>query len=244
MRTLINGLYLTAALAFTTIGTANAANYHIDTDAQTGITYVGMAPTNQGIYFSNWDGFFGKKGDHNPGSVHITENANVYFVFDLSFLATAGIDLKNLTNARLELSAGRSYTPTEDFHLSLYDVSTNISELTAVQKDRADIFEDLQSGAVFGSIKLPYDFEPQTNYDISLNQDGLNALKSSSGIFAVGGSFNQWLQMDLDTAYLHPEDGEWGLYLQFATPVPEADTFSMFLAGLGLFAAMARRRKS
>ena len=95
---------------------------------------------------------------------------------------------------------------------------------------------------MFGSIKIPYDFQPWGEYDISFNQNGLNAIKSSSGLFVVGGSFNQWLQMDQDTAYMHPEDGAWGLSLQFTTPVPEPETYSMLIAGIGLITIAKRRR--
>jgi hypothetical protein len=235
MRKLIKSLLATSTMVLATINSAYA-------DTQTGITNVGLAPIAKGIYFSNWDGMFGKQGDHNPGSAHISENANVYFIFDLSFITAAGIDLNNVSKASLVLSSGTTYTPTDDFYLSLYDVSTSVAELTAPQKDRADIFEDLQSGVMFGSIKLPYDFQHWGEYDISLNQDGLNAIKSSSGLFVVGASFNQWLQMDLSTAYMYPDNGAWGLSLQFTTPVPEPETYGMLLAGIGLITIAKRRR--
>ncbi|MFD0913869.1 PEP-CTERM sorting domain-containing protein [Methylophilus luteus] len=244
MRMSFKRLLLAATLTLSAIGTANAAKVLIDTDDQSGVTYVGMTATNMGGYFYNWDGLSGRKGDHVPDANFITENMNIYYVFDLSAITSAGIDLNNVSKATLSLSAGTSYTPIDGFVWSIYDVSTSVSELTAPQQDRTDIFEDLQSGANFGSMKLPYNSEIHIPYEISFNQVGLSSIKSASGLFAIGGSFNQWLDGEYDTANLFPNDGGWALYLQFATPVPEAETYSMLLAGLGFIAAIVRRHKA
>lgn len=79
---------------------------------------------------------------------------------------------------------------------------------------------------------------------MSFNTVGLNAIKSSSGLFAIGGSLNIVTEEGTNESRLWTDEGG-GYYIQltFSTPVPEAETYSMLLVGLSLMSFLARRRK-
>ena len=115
-----------------------------------------------------------------------------FFVFDLSSLPPGTI-----TNATLRLyhpELGYSSSDESETY-TLFDVSTPISDLRAAHTEetgglRPDIYNDLGSGTIFGSIEVP---RPDVNtgstiISTSLNARALNALNSTRGLFAIGGA--------------------------------------------------------
>lgn len=125
-------------------------------------------------------------------------------------------DLSSVTGTVLSASLKlQSYSVTSNLTYQLFDV---LSPLSTVKSSGTNpsVYYDLMSGANYGS----YAFNTGMNntfQNIQLNAAGISALNNAvGGDFAIGGT---------------------------VAAVPEAETYTMLLVGLGLVGTVARRRK-
>jgi hypothetical protein len=166
-------------------------------------------------------GWFDASGDHISGNTnYFTANApgvigpeyRSYFTFDVAPGATsAAITIGN--------DPSGSYTDSGNFTLTLYDVTSAINTYQGYS-GATDIFDDLGTGTVYGSITLD---GTASSYTINLNAAGLAAL-NAAGIageeFTIG-------------ARVTPGGGS----------VPEPASWALMLGGFGLVGGALRRRK-
>ena len=107
-----------------------------------------------------------------------------FFVVNLSgvtdTILSARLLLQNPSDGFLSPEGTETY--------SLFDSTTPIAELSASQSNRTDIFADLGSGAVFGTIVATSALNG-SNVSISLNAAGLASLNAArGGLWSVGGA--------------------------------------------------------
>jgi hypothetical protein len=213
-----------AALAVTF--SINASATTVDTASVVTEKTIGFASVAQGFYYADGSNF--------STSLYIDEgNRNNYFVFDLS-----GVDLTGLKSASLVFDNAAGYTSTNQLVFKLFDVTHSIADLVSGDVS-TDIYDDLQAGVEYASANAS-EFPEYANFELSFNQDGLNAIKTANGLFAFGGTLTSRTpngDSELFFGAIHP-----GLVLTFSvTPVPEADTYVMFLAGLALMGLFSRK---
>jgi hypothetical protein len=231
MSSILNKLGVAVALAFSFGATAQAANttielQAIDSGAYSSVT-AGHVSTETSIYLQQ-------------DSVNSSRN---FFVFDFS-----GLNMANLVSAELYANNAWNYSPESQLSYSLYDVTTNITDLRASGTGQYSIFNDLGSGVIYASLELSnpgrYD-----NLVLSFNQSGIDAVKATTGLFAFGGALTSQTG---GVAFMFAENENpnspfsYGLRLTFSetvTAVPEADSYAMLLAGLGLVSLIVRRRE-
>jgi hypothetical protein len=238
----------TFSVAFAANANAYAAPYSFDpyivVDSQINTTTVTLTPIFQGGYLGdNWElsqGIENNKGDYGNADLAIGEDRNIFAIYDLSSFASAGLDWSKLLSVTLTTSHLVSNSSGTNFALTAWDVTTDVNELLVPQVGRSDIFVDLQSGIKYSSVDVDFDNAPQ--YELVFNNAGVNAVRTASRYFAVGASINTLT--DIHESYMFPEGSNtaW-LSLTFATPVPEADTYGMVLAGLSVIGFVGRRRK-
>jgi hypothetical protein len=135
--------------------------------------------TNRGWY-SQAGAHTATKLDAYAGQGAGTDLYRAYFVFDLGTLARpvgSGV-------LRLELAGLAGPDAAEVF--SVYDVTTNIDDLTATQTGRTDIYTDLGSGVYYG-IAAAFASAVGTVIEVPLEPDAIADInRAGGGRFAVG----------------------------------------------------------
>ncbi|MFQ6403246.1 PEP-CTERM sorting domain-containing protein [Methylophilus sp. 'Pure River'] len=230
MRGIFNKLAVSIAFAFSLSNQAVAAN-----------TTVELQTIDQGFYS-------GITASHNPlnpsiGIDQVSGSADRnFFVFDFT-----GLDMSALVSIQLFANNVWNSSPENNIEYSLFDVSASIADLRNGGSGQYSIYNDLGSGVEYASLQISnpgrYD-----SFAIQFNQAGIDAAKSTNGFFAIGGALTSstsgvtWMWADNQNANAPLS---YGLRLSFSeniSPVPEADSYAMFLAGLGLMGLMSRRR--
>jgi hypothetical protein len=192
--------------------------------------------TNNGNQISTQTGWYNSSGFHgasNPdyivglcGSSDSCNGGDTVTNNFLVFSVPAGQYTSATISAYLPnpglITAGTSafYCACSSLTYQLWDVSTPIGELVASQSGRTDIYNDLGSGVLFGSVVITPG-EQGTQILISLNAAGLASVNAAAGNeWAVGGSI-----------------------FGAETTTPEPGTITMLLSGLGAGFGVLRRRK-
>lgn len=151
------------------------------------------------------------------GTHAVPGNHNNYFTFDLSGISDT------ITTASLNLftyeAAGSS------INYELFDVTSPLSEVHATGTNAA-VYDDLMTGVSYGS--FIYNSSDSNEFrSILLNADGISALNSAiGGEFGIGGTVTG------------------GIEGSSPPPIPEPETYAMWLAGLGLLGFFGYRRKN
>lgn len=190
-------------------------------------------------------GWWDDAGGHSSGNKNTftgqdgtgTEQFNSFFSFNLA--AVGG----TVTGGTLKLELEAYFGPDSSEAFTVFDVGTSIATLNASGSGQLGIFNDLQSGNVYGSgigtaaqvgSVLNITLSPQAIADINAAGGGLFAVgvhvnqislpSGSEGLRWSGGSESRVHQLDLQTAI-----------------VPEPATVTVALLGLG--ALVLNRRK-
>jgi len=188
--------------------------------------------TNNGDFFvpisdSGWwgDSFFQHSFFHYSGNKNYfagscstcdTPEHNNYFTFDLTSISGT------ITSASLNLFTYRVAGSSVVYEL--FDVTSPLSEVRASGTNAA-VYNDLMTGVSYGS--FVYNTSDNNQFrSILLNTDGILALNSAiGGEFGIGGTITGGIPTDIP-------------------PIPEPETYAMWLAGLGLLGGfMGYRRK-
>jgi hypothetical protein len=185
--------------------------------------------TNNGDFFvpisdSGWrDGnFFHEKSNSNFFVGHISDDVpnrgefNNFFTFDLSGISGT------ITTASLNLytyeAAGSS------INYQLFDITSPLSDVHAAGTN-ASVYNDLMTGISYGSF-IYNSSDSNQFHSILLNSDGILALNSAiGGEFGIGGAIMGGIESP-------------------PLPIPEPQTYAMWLAGLGLLGFLGYRRKT
>jgi hypothetical protein len=240
-------IFATISLMFVACTTVNAASYshdpYVSFDSLTNTTTIFLSPIFQGAYLGdNWElnhGIDNNKGEYHNADLTIGEDRNIFMIYDLNSFASFGLDWSRLLSVSLTTSHMVSWTSGTNYALTAWDVTTDVNDLLVPQTGRSDIFVDLQSGIKYSSADVDFDNAPQ--YELAFNSIGVNAVKMTSGLFAVGASINTLTDIHESAMFPDGSNSAW-LSLTFTTPVPEADTCGMLLAGLGVITLFVRRR--
>jgi hypothetical protein len=211
-----------------------------------GILNVNVA---QAAIFNAVDrGWYDHTGAHSSGNKNTitgqdgsgTTDYNSFFLFNLGSLSgtvTSGV-------LRLELEAYFGPDAFEAF--TVYDVSTPAGLLSANNSGQVGIFNDLQSGNIYGTGSATAS-QVGTILTINLSAAAIaNINAAAGGTFAVGVHLNQITLPSGDEALRFSGGSESRVHqLDLQTSaVPEPATLSMFgLGALGLGFATYRRRK-
>jgi len=162
--------------------------------------------------------FFHNDNNQNYIAGHTTNGGidyNNYLTFDLS-----GIN-ETIISASLNLYNYGVVGSSIDYQL--FDVISPLSEVRATGTNAA-VFNDLMTGTSYGS--FIYNSSDSFHHSsILLNADGVFALNS-----AIGGEFG------IGGAVMGGIEGP--------PPIPEPETYAMWLAGLGLLGFLRSRRKT
>lgn len=151
-----------------------------------------------------------------------------FFTFDLSEL-----DIRSLTDARLELPQGRISGP---LVLYLWDVTTDPVIVNANTGTNQSVFDDLGSGTEYGRVSVT---GSESMVLVPLNASALDAILEAQGFFTIGASapgpnFTFGLsEHRVPTLVLHGD----------IAVIPEPPIAGMLLAGLAVV-ALRRRKKN
>ncbi len=169
-----------------------------------------------------WDGlFFHDDTNKNYFAGHATSIAdqgehNNYFTFDLSGISGT------ITTASFNLFTYTVAGSSVDYQL--FDVTSPLSEVHATGTN-ASVYDDLMTGVSYGSFIYNSSDSGQFR-SILLNTDGISALNSAiGGEFGIGGAVTGGIEGP-------------------PSPIPEPETYAMWLAGLGLLGFFGYRRKA
>ena len=206
---------------------ANAADSYI-------FGYSEMNPGNRlnvngSTFLSTIDsGWYNNSGSHDPSNTNYivgdccgaAEFRN-WFVFDISGLTAPVSSLSfDLYSYSVTLTSGNYY---------VNDVSTSVASLVGGTGGIA-AFNDLGTGYNYGFNFYQSGTDSNTFHTISLNSAAVSSLNTSiasnTGKWAIGGSF-----------------APGNVPVPPVSAVPEAETYAMLIAGLGLVGAITRRRK-
>jgi PEP-CTERM motif len=169
-----------------------------------------------------------------------------FFTFDLSTLDLTG---QVLLSATLEVvrSLYDSSDPTET--IAFFDVSTNAATLNNNFGMNTAIFNDLGSGATYGSFVVPAYSESSTEaLAFLLNTAALADIASAAGgFFSIGGalqSFSNDGRPQAEALFGFSMGTTQSLTLEVApaTAVPEPGSFFLFGAGAAVVVATAQSR--
>lgn len=190
-------------------------------------------------------GWYDNTGEHFAGNQNYAVGRGPTGPVFRNFLAFNVQGLSNFQSATLRLynPAGQSGGGTATF--TLYAVSTTPADLLASHTGRTDIFADLGSGVVLGSITLDLSISDNI-VSIDLNADALAALNNSGGTFILGGSLGDDPPGFLFFGTGNPLDIRELVVEASGAPVPPApvpEPTSMLLLGAGLTGAAALRRR-
>jgi hypothetical protein len=131
-------------------------------------------------------GWYANSGNHDDsndntftGVLDHSRFHNSFFTFDLSPVTQVSSGI-----LRLELEAYLSSDPSENF--TVFGVVTDVPTLNASNSGRIDIFEDLESGAVYGTgTATPSDV--RSVLEIPLSGEAIAEINAAAGgLFAVG----------------------------------------------------------
>lgn len=184
--------------------------------------------TSSGVFFVPtsdsgwWDGNFSHYEFNDNYLVgHATDVAsqgefNNYFTFDLSGISGT------ITTASLNLYTYQVAGSSIDYQL--FDITSPLSDVRATGTNTS-IYNDLMTGISYGSFIYNSSDSNQFN-SILLNSDGILALNSAiGGEFGIGGAIMGGIESP-------------------PLPIPEPQTYAMWLAGLGLLGFLGYRRKT
>jgi hypothetical protein len=211
----------------------------------------------QGAILAAATGWYDESGEHLGGNSNYIVGGyrqveyRSFFVFDLRSVSENIVDATlKIPNVGSNLHGPWTYTS--------YDILTPVSDLTATQVGRTDIFNDLGTGIVYASGSAPPSYG---DYLVSLNTAGLAALNASKGgWFAIGGALSLSPQplgvsnytlstasdYDNHTFAVTPAQGR-PVELNLAVDaVPEPSTLLIWslLGALGIAIGWWRRRKA
>ena len=145
------------------------ANYYRQTDA-TERGWWDETGEHESVNDNTWTGFEG-------GTAYMY---NSYFIFDLSGITG------DKTGARLRLELENYVSGDLSETCSVYDVSTDAATLEAVGTGQTSIFNDLQSGNVYGTFEVESG-DVGSIIEIPLSAGAISDINSSAGgTFAVG----------------------------------------------------------
>lgn len=169
-----------------------------------------------------WDGdFFHDASNKNYIAGHYIGGQgdhNNYLTFDLSGISGT------ITTASLNLFTYTVAGSSVDYQL--FDVTSPLSEVHATGTNAA-VYNDLMTGVSYGS----FIYNPSDSNEfrsILLNTDGISALNSAiGGEFGIGGTVTGGIEGPPSPP-----------------PIPEPETYAMWLAGLGLLGFLGYRRKN
>lgn len=143
---------------------------------------------------------------------------NNYFTFDLSGISGT------ITSASFNLFTYTVAGSSVDYQL--FDVISPLSEVHASGTNAA-VYDDLMTGVSYGS----FIYNPSDSNEfrsVLLNADGISALNSAiGGEFGIGGTVTGGIEGPPSPP-----------------PIPEPETYAMWLAGLGLLGFFGYRRKN
>jgi hypothetical protein len=164
-----------------------------------------------------------------------------FFSFNL-----AALNLTNQQVASATLQLRRfGYTGTDlNETVAFYDVSTPAATLNNNTGVNAGIFNDLGSGASYGSVTVAQAGTTSEMISVSLNGAALadiTAVATASGYFSIGGSCLT-CTAGQNVFSVSGSTGIQALVIETIPAVPEPGTYAMLGIGLGALAFLRRRK--
>lgn len=195
-------------------------------------------------------GWYDNTGFHNPsndnyftGTHHYYPDVDVrsFYAFDLAGVSGVVISAQ-LQIFNTQTNGYEGPNPSEE--LKIFDVSTSVEALALGGSGLTSIYDDLGTGILFGT-KTVGVYDQASLVSINLNQQAITSLNAN-----LGGQFGLSAMLDTGlngskifggTFTGNPSDGHTRLILEIS-PIPEPETYSMLLAGLGLIAFRVWKR--
>lgn len=211
--------------------------------AAIGVGFAGSAEAGS-LGISSYDsGWYSQTGTHNPTnwSTFTGTSSNFEYrsfgVFDLSTVT------ENIVGAELKVTTGslRSNVGETAFSelFTVWDVTTDVSELLAGGFGKTDTFNDLGSGAMYGSKLVNGNSGDSTDFTVDLSGalDGLNAARGST--FATGQTCSTCSGIESFTLGVFSPDPVFELILHFEKASTESVPEPASLLGLAAIGAAA-----